>query len=145
MTILKLCLCFHSLYGSSCISSHKNIPDSINMLLNMLPLLPLHVGCKQSCIFSSEKWPGKFGVKQSNEFQKLRFPNEATLQPTPYFSDSCSSRILGFSDRCGLKFSSFMESVTAAELFAPLYQEEVIRNTTLNKAISRDTARVTGC
>lgn len=51
---------------------------------------------------------------------------------------------VGFSDRCGLKFSSFMKSVTAAELFAPLYQEEVIRNTTLNKAISRDTARVTG-
>lgn len=38
-----------------------------------------------------------------------------------------------------------MTLVTAAELFAPLYQEEVIRNTTLNKAISRDKAKVIGC
>jgi len=55
------------------------------------------------------------------------------------------SRILGFLDRWGLKFNSRMEFVTAAELFAPLYQEEAIRNTALNKAISRDRAKVTGC
>lgn len=38
-----------------------------------------------------------------------------------------------------------MKSVTAAELFAPFYQEEAIRNATLNKAISRDKAKFIGC
>lgn len=38
-----------------------------------------------------------------------------------------------------------IRKVTAAELFAPLYLGEVIRNTTLNRGISRDRARVTGC
>lgn len=38
-----------------------------------------------------------------------------------------------------------MKSIAAAELFAPFYQGEAIRDATLNQAISRDKAKFIGC
>lgn len=96
-------LCRHFSHGSSWTSSHHSTSDSISMLWHMLPILPLHGGCKECCTVSSDKWHYKSLVcKIFNEFQDWSCWMSATLQLMAYFNDSL--------DRCGLKFTGYMKS-----------------------------------
>lgn len=64
-------------------------PDSVSVFWHVLPILPLHGGCKESCTFPSEKWHYKSLVcKILNEFHDWSCWMSATRQLVLYFNDS---------------------------------------------------------